>query len=90
MENEMRKQIDKVKSFGKFLNENVDDSFTKLTKMKEIYDDLIKNYVSQDKASKELMKHSTGGYEMGEYGYPVVYFSGDYCLVLGSGIYKKV
>jgi hypothetical protein len=70
-------------------NEN-DDSFIKLTKMKEIYDDLIKNYVSQYDASKELMRHSTGGYEMGEYGYPVVYFSGDYCLVLGSGIYKKI
>ena len=86
----MRKDIDRVKNFGKFINENVDDSFTKLTKMKEIYDNLIQNYVSQDKASKELMKYSTGGYEMGEYNYPVVYFSGDYCLVIGSGIYKKV
>ena len=90
MENEMRKDIDRVKNFDKFINENADNNFEKVTKLKQIYDELNQNYVSQDKIAKELMKHSTGGYEMGEYGYPVVFFVGEYCLVLGSGIYKKV
>jgi hypothetical protein len=90
MENEMRKDIDRIKNFGKFINENVEDSFTKISKMKEKYDELINNYVTKEKASEEIRRMSNGGYENGEYGYPVVYFVGDYCLVLGSGIYKKV
>lgn len=90
LDNGMRKDIDKVKNVGKLINENMGNDLDEVIKLKQIHDDLVKHSVSQDKISQELMRHSTGGYEIGEYGYPIVFFVGEYCLVLGSGIYKLV
>ena len=90
MENEIRKDIDRIKNFNNIITENIDNDFEKINKLKQIYDGLIQNYVSQSKAAEELMRQSTGGYEIGEYGYPIVFFAGEYCLVLGSGVYKRI
>ena len=90
MSKEMREQIAKFNRFKTTINENNNKDLDRITKLKDIHDDLIDNYVSLPNVSKELMKHSTDGYEMGEYNYPVVYFVGEYCLVVGSGVYRKV
>ena len=86
----MKNQNDKIKNYGSFINEEFDANLDKINDMKKKYDELIKNYVSQGKASEEIRGMSNGGYDNGEQGYPIIFYVGDYCLVLGSGIYKKV
>jgi hypothetical protein len=68
----------------------VDENLYKIKLMKQKYDEMINNYCTQKDISRELMRHHNGGYEMGEYDYPVVFFVGQYCLVIGNGIYKKI
>lgn len=67
-----------------------DDNFNKINKLKQIYDNLIKNSYTQKDAANELMQHSAGGYQMGQFNYPIIFFAGEYCLILDVGIYKKL
>ncbi len=79
-----------IKKFENFDSNENDPNLDKLIKMKEKYDKLINGYTSQYDASRELMRDATGGYEIGDGGYPIVYFQGDYCFIIGGGIYKKI
>jgi len=78
--------------FENYNEQNNLSNLDKITEMKNEYDNLISNYVNQSDASENIMRMSNGGYSIGEYGYPNVFFVGEYCLVLdgGSTIYKKV
>lgn len=79
-----------IKKFENFDNNENDPNLDKVMKMKEKYDQLKNDYVNDCDACKEIMRMSTGGYEIGEYEYPNVFYQGDYCFIPGNGIYKKI
>jgi len=64
----------------------------KLQKLKDEYDKLRKWGYSEYDACIKLRDLSEGGFDLGEGGYPTVFYSGDYLLVISSGatLYKEV
>ena len=56
-----------IKKFENFDSNENDPNLDKVIKMKEKYDQLKKGYVNDCDACKEIMRMSTGGYEIGVY-----------------------
>ena len=79
-----------IKKFENFDSNENDPNLEKVIKMKEKYDQLKNDYVNNCDACNEIKRMSTGGYEIGEYEYPNVFYQGDYCFIIGGGIYKKI